>query len=119
MLGKGLGIDIRVDGIEEPGLGGTVEELVVLKEAGDDFGEPVSRSAVEGDAGGSFSVQALDGDQVVGTAVRKSKKEKKRRKQHVEEAQSGNEVVDSTSSKRPKKERKTGDALDDIFSSLV
>ncbi|TVY20154.1 Ribonuclease MRP protein subunit rmp1 [Lachnellula arida] len=118
MLGEELGIELEVDGIEEPGLGGRVEE-VVLKEPEADFGEAVSRSAVEEGVGGNFSVQDLDGDQVAETTLRITKEEKKRRKRHVEEVQSGNEVVDSTSSKRRKKMRKRGDAFDDIFSSLV
>ncbi|TVY28625.1 Ribonuclease MRP protein subunit rmp1 [Lachnellula hyalina] len=116
MLGKELGVEIEMGEIEKSVSEG-IEEVLEMKEGGDDFGEVISRGAIEVGVGGNV-VEALDEDQVEEPALRMSKKEKKRRKQ-VEEVKVGNEVVDSTSSKRPKKKRKKGDAFDDLFSSLV
>jgi ribonuclease MRP protein subunit RMP1 len=113
VLGKELGIEIEMEEIESPALVEEKEVKAPQNDVGDDFGEVVSRTAatVEED-----NVLGEDDQEI--PVVRKKKEGKKKRKE-VEEAQKGKEVMDSTPSKRPKKKRKKGDAFDDLFSGLV
>lgn len=104
VLGEEVGVPV-----EDPSLVDE-EEVSVLKEGGDDFGEVVSRDVLV-DVG-------EDEDQVRRTALRTPEKGNKKRGEDEEKRET--DVVESTPSKRPKKKRKKGgDALDDLFSGLL
>jgi ribonuclease MRP protein subunit RMP1 len=113
VLGKELGIEIEIEEIESPALVEEKEVKAPQNDVSDDFGEVVSRTAV-----------TVEEDNVLGeddqeSPVVSKKKDGKKKRKEVEEAQKGKEAMDSTPSKRPKKKRKKGDAFDDLFSGLV